>query len=100
MRKPEIHILVCNSFRLSGEPQGCCCKKGAVDLLAFLESEIADRNLNAQVSGTTCLKMCEHGPAMVIYPFGWWYQDLDLKKLDIILDALEEGRPAGELLAA
>ncbi len=100
MKKPEVHFLVCNSFRMSGEPQGVCHKKGAVDLLGYLENEIIDRGLNAQVSSTSCLKMCEHGPAMVIYPAGWWYQDVDMKKLEAILDALEQGRPVPELLAA
>jgi len=100
MRKPEIHILVCNSFRLTGEPQGVCNKKGAVDLLSYLENEIADRGINALVSSTSCLKMCEKGPVMVIYPAGWWYQEVDMEKVDMILDALEENQPAGDLLAA
>ena len=98
MKNPDYHFLVCNSFRVSGMPQGVCNKKGAVDLLGYLENEIVDRGLNAQVSSTSCLKMCEKGPAMVIYPAGWWYHDVDTKKLDTILDALEEGQPANELL--
>jgi (2Fe-2S) ferredoxin len=93
MSKPQFHILVCNSFRLNGEPQGVCHKKGAADLLGFLENEIADRGLNALISSTGCLKRCENGPVMVIYPAGWWYDRVDLKKLEAILDALEEGRP-------
>jgi (2Fe-2S) ferredoxin len=100
MKKPEIHILVCNSFRLSGEPQGVCNKKGAKDLLGYLENEIIDRGLNAMVSSTSCLKCCEHGPAMVIYPAGWWYSEVNSSKLEKILDALEEGRPAEDLLSS
>lgn len=99
MQKPDIHILVCNSFRLSGEPQGTCHKKGASDLLGFLENEIVDRGLNAQVSSTSCLKRCEHGPAMVIYPAGWWYDNVDTNKLEAILDALEAGLPFTQYLA-
>jgi (2Fe-2S) ferredoxin len=98
MKKPEYHLLVCNSFRISGEPQGVCNKKGAADLLGYLENEIIDRGLNAQVSATGCLKFCEHGPAMVVYPAGWWYDRIDTGKLDTILDALENGLPADELL--
>jgi (2Fe-2S) ferredoxin len=98
MKNPDYHFLVCNSFRVSGMPQGVCNKKGAVDLLGYLENEIVDRGLNAQVSSTSCLKMCEKGPAMVIYPAGWWYHEVDTKKLDTILDALEEGQPVNELL--
>ena len=100
MEKPDYHILVCNSFRVTGEPQGVCNKKGAVDLLQQLEEEIVDRGLNAQVSSTGCLKVCDRGPAMVIYPAGWWYGDVDEDKLDEILDALEEGNPAEDYLIA
>ncbi len=90
MNKPQHHILVCNSFRLSGEPQGVCNKKGAVTLLQYLEEEIVDRGLDAQVSATGCLKVCDRGPAMVIYPSGYWYGDVTEEKIDQILDALEE----------
>jgi (2Fe-2S) ferredoxin len=100
MKKPEYHILVCNSFRLNGEPQGICNKKGAADLLGYLENEIIDRGLNVLLSSTGCLKACEHGPVMVVYPAGWWYGEVDSGKVDEILDALEEGRPASDLLLA
>jgi (2Fe-2S) ferredoxin len=100
MKKTEYHILVCNSFRLGGEPQGICNKKGAADLLGYLENEIIDRGLNVLLSSTGCLKACEHGPVMVIYPAGWWYGEVDSGKLDEILDALEEGLPTSDLLLA
>lgn len=93
MQKPEYHIFVCNSFRMTGEPQGVCNKKGAPGLLQYLEEEISDRGLDAMVSSTGCLKICDRGPAMVIYPQGWWYGELDEEGLDEILDALEEGNP-------
>ncbi|AAW39642.1 MAG: (2Fe-2S) ferredoxin domain-containing protein [Dehalococcoides mccartyi] len=97
MKTPDYHILVCNSFRVNGDPQGICNRKGAADLLGYLENEIIDRGLNVLVSSTGCLKSCEHGPAMVIYPPGWWYGEVDTAKLDIILDALEDGQAASEL---
>ncbi|BAZ97575.1 MULTISPECIES: (2Fe-2S) ferredoxin domain-containing protein [Dehalococcoides] len=97
MKTPDYHILVCNSFRVNGDPQGICNRKGAADLLGYLENEIIDRGLNVLVSSTGCLKACEHGPAMVIYPPGWWYGEVDTAKLDIILDALEDGQAASEL---
>lgn len=90
MQKPTYHFLVCNSFRLSGDPQGVCNKKGAPSLLQYLEEEIVDRGIDAQVSATGCLKVCDRGPAMVIYPQGTWYGNLDEAKLDEILDALED----------
>jgi (2Fe-2S) ferredoxin len=98
MKKPDIHIFVCNSFRLSGEPQGVCNKKGAVNFLQFIEEGILDRGLNAMISSTGCLKVCDRGPAMVVYPQGWWYGDLNEDKIDEILDALAEGNPVQEYL--
>ena len=98
MAKPQYHILVCNSFRLTGGPQGVCNKKGATDLLQHLEEEIINRGLDAQVSSTGCLKVCTHGPAMVIYPAGWWYGEMTEETLDVVLDALEAGEPAAEHL--
>lgn len=98
MNKPQYHILVCNSFRLSGEPQGMCNKKGAVDLLQYLEEEIISRGLDAQISSTGCLKVCDRGPAMVVYPAGWWYGEVTEEKLDEILDKLEENEPVDEYL--
>ncbi len=93
MEKPTYHIFVCNSFRKTGEPQGICNRKGAPNLLQYLENEITDRGIDAMVTSAGCLKVCEKGPAMVVYPGGWWYG-----KLDEILDALEKGEPAAEAL--
>jgi (2Fe-2S) ferredoxin len=100
MQKPQYHFLLCNSFRVSGEPQGVCSKKGGTDLLQYLQSEIADRGLDAVISTTSCLNVCEKGPVMVIYPDAWWYHEVTEGKIDEILDALEEGSPIEELLMA
>jgi len=100
MEKPDYHILVCMSFR-GLEPKGKCIKKGAAELLQYLESEIADRGLNAFLSSTGCLQFCDQGPVMVIYPQGYWYGGItDEDQIDEILDALEEGRAAEEYLLA
>ena len=93
MNIPDYHIFVCNSFRLGGDPQGVCNKKDAVNLLQTLENEIIDRGLDAMVSSTGCLKACEKGPIMVVYPHGWWYSNVDEKRLDEILDAMEDDQP-------
>ena len=98
MQKPQYHIFLCNSFRMSGEPQGVCNKGGTPQFLQYIEEEILDRGLDAMVSATGCLKVCDRGPAMVIYPAGWWYGELDESRIDEILDALEEGNPVEEYL--
>ena len=98
MEKPEYHIFVCNSFRLSGEQQGICYKLGAPNLMGVLEEEIIDRGIDAMISSTSCLKVCDRGPAMVIYPNNWWYGKVTEESLDEILDALEEGECVESML--
>jgi (2Fe-2S) ferredoxin len=98
MNKPDYHFFICNSFRVSGEPQGVCNRKGAVDLLQHLEEELGDRDLDAMVSSCGCLKACDRGPVMVVYPAGDWYGELDEDKIDEILDALEEGSRCDQYL--
>ncbi len=43
------------------------------------------------VSSTSCLKACDHGPVLIVYPEGTWYGKVDEEIVDEILDALEEG---------
>lgn len=97
MNKPTYHFFVCNSFRLAGEPQGVCHRKGAPDLLRALEEGCMDRNLDALVSSTGCLKVCTNGPVVVLYPQGKWFGEVDEAKVDAILDALEEGADTSSL---
>ena len=99
MNKPKHHILVCASFRTAGEAKGICNKKGAVGLLQYLETEINDRGMDSiQVSSTGCLKLCDNGPVMVVYPEGYWYARVDESAIDDILDALESGNPCEKYL--
>ena len=100
MQKPQQHLLVCASFRVSGEPQGACHKKGSASHLGYLQSELADRGLDqVSVSSTGCLKVCDRGPALIVYPQGDWYGNLDsTAAIDEVLDALEAGRPCAKYL--
>lgn len=98
MQKPDFHLFVCASFR-GTEARGKCIKKDSMQLIPYLEEELADRGLNAMVSSTGCLKLCEEGPVLIVYPQGYWYGGVsDESAVDAILDALEEGKPAGSLL--
>lgn len=102
MEKPDKHIMVCASFRAAGTPQGVCHKKGAFDFVQYLESELMDRDLGTvMVSTTGCLKVCDRGPAMVVYPDEKWFGGMESEEdIDAILDALEEGGGADEFRIA
>ncbi len=100
MKKPNHHIFVCGSFRANGAPQGVCSKKESMQLLQYLEQELADRGMtDVIVSSTGCLKVCDRGPAMIVYPENWWYGGIEGEDaVDAIIDALDEGRPAEKYL--
>jgi (2Fe-2S) ferredoxin len=92
MDKPDHHIFVCASFRAGGDPKGTCNKKGSTDFLPYIENEILDRGMNAQVTSTGCMKACDYGPVMVVQPAGLWYGPVESEDaIDEILDALEDG---------
>ncbi len=100
MEKPEYHILVCCSFR-GTEAKGKCIKKDALNFIPYIEEELSDRGMNAMVSSTGCLKLCEEGPIMVVYPQGTWYGGVSSQEIiDEILDALENGKVAEDYLLA
>jgi (2Fe-2S) ferredoxin len=98
VQKPAYHFFLCNSFRVQGDPQGACNRKGSAELLQYLQTEIGDRGLDAMVSTTSCMNVCEKGPVLVVYPMAWWYHGVTEEKVDEILDALEEGQPVETLL--
>ena len=100
MEKPKHHIFVCASFRASGELQGVCYKKGSHSFMSYLENELADRDMtDVVVSSTGCLKLCDKGPVIVIYPENWWYGSVENEDaIDSILDALEDGKACEEYL--
>jgi (2Fe-2S) ferredoxin len=97
MEKTAHHILLCASYRVSGDPKGVCFKKGAVDQISYIESEIIDRGLDATVSSTGCLKQCNSGPIVVVYPENHWYGKVDREEaIDAILDAVEKNDIAAD----
>jgi (2Fe-2S) ferredoxin len=71
-----------------------------MQLLQYLEGELADRGLsNVAVSGTGCLKVCDRGPALVVYPENWWFGHIDGEEaIDAVLDSVESGTPAADYI--
>jgi (2Fe-2S) ferredoxin len=99
MKKPTFHILVCNSFRVAGDAQGACNKKGAAGLLQYITEEATDRGLDVAVSATGCLNVCSEGPVIVIHPNNLWYGKVETEEaIDDILDALEDGQACEKYL--
>lgn len=89
MKKPKYHILVCNSYRVAGDAQGACTKKGGNQFVQYIMEGCGDRSIDAAVSTTGCLNVCAQGPVMVIHPNNFWYGNICEDAIDEILDALE-----------
>jgi (2Fe-2S) ferredoxin len=100
MKKPTYHILVCNSYRIAGDSQGACNRKGAAQFIQYIMEGAADRGLDVAVSSTACLNVCAQGPVMVVHPNNYWYGGITEDAIDEILDALENNEPAEKYLIA
>lgn len=100
MALPERQIMLCQSFRVKGDPKGICHKQ-TDGFLQYIEEEILDRGLDMQIVSTGCLKQCEAGPIMVIQPDNWWFKGIDSEEaIDAVLDGLEDGEAAEEYFIA
>jgi (2Fe-2S) ferredoxin len=98
MALPQRQLLLCQSFRVNGEPKGLCHKQ-TDGFLSYIEEEIIDRGLDIQVTATGCLKQCEAGPIMVLQPDNRWFKTINTTEaIDQVLDGLETGDLPAELL--
>lgn len=98
MALPKRQILLCQSFRVKGDPKGICHKQ-TDGFAQYIEEEILDRGLDMQIITTGCLKQCEAGPIMVIQPDNWWFKGVDSEDaIDSVLDGVEDGDPPADYL--
>lgn len=72
----EKHLFICTNERSPGEPRGCCKARGAEKIRDYFKDEVKQRGLKGKVraNASGCLDYCEHGPVVVVYPEGVWYQ--------------------------
>ena len=82
----EVHVFCCTNERAQTHRRGCCSSKGSKALADYMCRRAmvtaAQRRIRINLSG--CLNLCEHGPAMVIYPEGVWYRyqtDTDIEEI-------------------
>ncbi len=100
--KFEKHIFICTNERDENSLRKSCGSCGGLDLRKDLVRMINESGLKGRVRANKsgCLDVCEKGPAMVIYPNGFWY--LDVKKKDIktiFKKSIINSEPVSELIA-
>ncbi|MCX7654954.1 MAG: (2Fe-2S) ferredoxin domain-containing protein [Treponemataceae bacterium] len=92
MKSPRVHMLVCAGFRVGSPVQGTCAKRGSVQLLEYLTSELSDRGMgDVLVSPTGCLGYCAEGPVIAVYPLNRWFGSIENEEaVDRLLDEVEQ----------
>jgi (2Fe-2S) ferredoxin len=102
MLKPDKHVFVCLNQRPPGHPKGCCSERGGQQLLAEFKRLIQERGALGRVLATSsgCLKPCEHGANVIVYPDGVMYVGVTVADVAEIFDRhLLGGEPVARLLA-
>ena len=80
------HIFICTNDRGEESVRKSCGSCGGMELRRELVKMINDNRLKGKVRANKsgCLDVCEDGPALVVYPEGYWYLGVekeDLKKI-------------------
>ena len=102
MPRPDRHVFVCVNTRPQGHPKGSCTARGAEALLAEFARLMEKRGAfgKVAVTRTSCLKPCELGPSVLVYPEGVMYVGVDVADVEEIFDRhLLGGEPVERLRA-
>jgi (2Fe-2S) ferredoxin len=93
------HVFLCTG-------PSCCTPEVGMAAWEALKKEIKDKGLTAgphacQRTKVGCLRICCHGPTLVVYPEGTWYCGLTAERLPrFVQEHLVEGRPVREWVFA
>lgn len=102
MPRPERHVFVCLNERPPGHPKGSCSARGGSALLDEFNRLIQERQAFGRILATRsgCLKPCELGANVLVYPEGVMYVGVTVADVVEIFDQhLLGGRPVDRLKA-
>jgi (2Fe-2S) ferredoxin len=79
----ERHLFLCAD---QSKPL-CCQKEASIKVWDYLKKRIKELDLETHIFRTkaNCLRVCEHGPILVIYPDAVWYHSVTEPVLEQIL---------------
>lgn len=79
----------------------CCDPAAHAALWDLLKAETKKLPVKVMRTKAACLRICQEGPWLVVYPEGIWYGALDAERLRRILqEHIVEGHPVLEWIAA
>jgi (2Fe-2S) ferredoxin len=83
------HVFICLNQRDNGE--ACCADHHPKAMHKHMKMRCKELNLNGagkvRINQAGCLDRCEHGPVMVVYPEGTWYNFVDEHDIDEIVES-------------
>ncbi len=93
------HVLLCTG-------PSCCTPEEGLAAWDVLKAQIKEKGLTAGENAryrtkVGCLRICCHGPTMVVYPEGTWYHGMTAERIPrFVQEHLVEGRPISEWVFA
>lgn len=95
----EVHSSQRHLFLCTGPD--CCQPDYGMALWEVLKRETRRLPVKAMRTKAACLRVCQGGPWLVVYPDGIWYGNLDESRLlRILQEHLVENRPVWEWVSA
>jgi (2Fe-2S) ferredoxin len=89
------HVLLCTG-------PNCCTPEEGLKAWEALKQQIKEHNLGSGENAcyrtkVGCLRICVHGPTMLVYPEGTWYHGMSADKIPhFVRQHLIEGKPVEE----
>jgi (2Fe-2S) ferredoxin len=93
------HVFLCTG-------PNCCTPEEGLAAWEALKGQIKQHNLGAGEHAcyrtkVGCLRICCHGPTMVVYPDGTWYSGMTAERIpEFVRRHLIEGKPVEEWIFA
>jgi (2Fe-2S) ferredoxin len=89
------HVFLCTG-------PSCCTPETGLAAWERLKQTLKDSGLtDCQRTKVGCLRICCHGPTMVVYPEGTWYHGMTAERIPRFVEQhLVQGRPVEEWVFA
>jgi (2Fe-2S) ferredoxin len=93
------HVFLCTGPK-------CCTPEVGMEAWETLKKALKDQNLLTGPNAcyrtkVGCLRICMHGPTMVVYPEGTWYHGMTAERIpQFVQQHLVEGKPVEEWVFA